>query len=352
LRDCDICATIYSMSRKATYPNAENCSLSDLTIASKAAPTKRSYNRLGAIRALFLGYSHDQICELYEISRRTLLNWVKSFNAEGVDGLIERPRSGAPKKISGETTQECIDLINNPEKVGVTHWTGVKFHGHLRKKLELEIGYSTVIRWLHDNKFRLKVPQPWPDKQDEQVRQKFLERLRTWLKDDQVRLWYLDEMGVEGDPRPRRRWAKVWQKARIPYKGTHIRMNVIGMICPQTGMFYALEFSHVDSEIFQIFLNYANKDLELSGKRNILICDNASWHKKKSLDWGELEPQFLPPYSPDYNPIERLWLIIKAEWFYDFYAKTREQLISRLDKALLWAMDRQLDNQRTCSIQN
>jgi transposase len=311
----------------------------------------RSHNRLRAIRALLLGYSHDQVSELHEITRRTLLNWVKRFNDEGVDGLIERPRPGAPKKIDEKETETYIDLINHPEKVGETHWTGVKFHGYLRKRIQLDIGYSTVIRWLHDNKFRLKVPQPWPDKQDEKARQSFLERLRVWLQDEQVRLWYLDEVGIEGDPRPRRRWVKVGEKARVSYKGTHIRMNVIGLICPQTGEFYALEFSHIDSEIFQIFLDHVNQDLDLSGKRNILICDNASWHKKKSLIWGTFEPHFLPPYSPDYNPIEKLWLIMKAEWFSDFFAKTREQLIERLDKALLWIMDRQIDNKRTCAIQ-
>ncbi|MGD9818702.1 MAG: transposase, partial [Desulfomonilaceae bacterium] len=44
------------------------------------------------------------------------------------------------------------------------------------------------------------------------------------------------------------------------------------------------------------------------------LC-NASWHKSKSLNWGRFEPIFLPPYSPDLNPIERLWLIMKAQWF-------------------------------------
>ena len=45
--------------------------------------------------------------------------------------------------------------------------------------------------------------------------------------------------------------------------------------------------------------------------------DNASWHKSKSLRFGAFEPTYLPPYSPDFNPIERLWLILKAEWFTD-----------------------------------
>ncbi|MBD3177981.1 MAG: hypothetical protein GF320_22635, partial [Armatimonadia bacterium] len=70
------------------------------------------------------------------------------------------------------------------------------------------------------------------------------------------------------------------------------------------------------------------------------------------LDWGQFEPVFLPPYSPDLNPIERLWLIIKAEWFSDFVAKTKDHLIERLDQAILWAMERGQANSKTCRIKD
>ena len=51
-----------------------------------------------------------------------------------------------------------------------------------------------------------------------------------------------------------------------------------------------------------------------------------------------------------WNPIERLWLLIKAQWFSDFVAKTADDLIAHLDKALLWAMGRQEGNRQTCTI--
>jgi len=33
---------------------------------------------------------------------------------------------------------------------------------------------------------------------------------------------------------------------------------------------------------------------------------------------------YLPPYSPDLNPIEKLWMVIKAEFFTDFIANDRD----------------------------
>jgi transposase len=322
------------MASKRLIPNAENCTLEELKSATAASPRKRGYIRLNAILHLLEGYPSMTVAHFSNVTTRTLYRWVKRFNEQGIDGLVDRPRKGAPRKITAAQSEHYKDLIKHPAKVGETHWTGVKFHGYLTKTLLQEVGYRTVIRWLHENDFRLKVPQPWPDRQDEAKRPEFLEKLQKWLSDQQSELWYLDEFGVEGDPRPKRRWAVKGEKTRLPYSGDHIRMNVAGIICPQTGEFYALEFTHMDAEVFQVFLDHANKDITTVRSKNYLICDNASWHKKKSLQWGNFTPIFLPPYSPDFNPIEKLWLIIKAEWFTDFYAKTQEQLVERLDKAL------------------
>lgn len=338
------------MAKPPIMPNAENCSMSELDIASGAAASLRSHNRLMAIRALILGISHDQVTVLCQVSRRTLTNWINRFNAQGIDGLIDRPRPGRPRSIKKEQNDELKALVDNPELAGQTHWTAKKFHGYLRHELNQEVGYSTVVRWLHENNFALKVPRSWPERQDNEQRQAFLERLRGYLDDPDIDIWYLDETGIEGDPRPRRRWAQKGEPIRQPYLGTHLRMNVTGMILPRLGDFYALEFTHNDTDIFQVFLDNANKDLKLARKRNLIVCDNATWHKVKKLRWGGFEPVFLPPYSPDLNPIERLWLLIKAEWFSDFIAKDYDQLIERIDKALMWAINRREGNTVTCAI--
>ncbi len=80
-------------------------------------------------------------------------------------------------------------------------------------------------------------------------------------------------------------------------------MKMTGLVKPRTGEFYAREFRHSDTAIFQIFLEHANRDILFERPRNLLILDKASWHKSTSPDWSRFEPIFLPPYSPDLNPI-------------------------------------------------
>jgi transposase len=332
------------------WPNDQNCTMAELQTAMKASPTQKGYKRMLAIEALFRGNPHGQVASIFNITRETLAGWVREFNHRGIDGLVDAPRSGRPRAISAEETDRYRQLIDKPEQAGHAHWTATKFHGYLRTELEHEIGYRTVVRWLHEQGYRLKVPQPWPDRQDERAREAFVEKLRAWLADADIDLWYQDEMGVEGDPRPRRRWIQKGEKGRVIKNGDHLRMNVSGMVNPRTGRFFALELSHSDRETFQIYLDEANREIAFERPRNFLIMDNASWHKVKSLSWGRFEPIYLPAYSPDLNPIERLWLVIKAEWFTDFVAKSYEQLIARLDAALCWVINRAELNQRTCRI--
>ncbi|MDB6122078.1 MAG: hypothetical protein JWQ71_1071 [Pedosphaera sp.] len=88
--------------------------------------------------------------------------------------------------------------------------------------------------------------------------------------------------------------------------GDHIRQNVIGAVCPESGALFSLMVDGMDTEVFQVYLEELAKVIpKVEGKRQFLIMDNASWHKAARLNWYHFEPVYLPPYSPDFNPIER-----------------------------------------------
>ena len=203
------------MARLRIMPNPENCSMAELDGAIKAARTQPSQLRLQAIKALVLGFDFVRVAALFLTTERSLRTWVAAFNRQGLDALIDKLRPGRPHAMGHEHHARLRDLLVRPSQAQLTHWTAKKFHGYLRAELALEVGYSTTVRWLHEQNFRLKVPQPWPERQDETLRQSFMEQLRVLLADQHIDLWSMDEMGVEGDPRPRRRWAPVGEKTRV-----------------------------------------------------------------------------------------------------------------------------------------
>ena len=94
------------MARRPNMPNPENCSLQELETAAGAAVSKRSHNRMMAIKALFLGLPYHQVATLYGVAARTLSRWVKRFNDSGIDGLVEKGGRGPLPKISPEKSAE------------------------------------------------------------------------------------------------------------------------------------------------------------------------------------------------------------------------------------------------------
>lgn len=176
-------------------------------------------------------------------------------------------------------------------------------------------------------------PRPFPKGQDKQARQEFKEQIQILYPSKDIDIWFCDESGFHGDPKPKSMWALKGSKPILPYYGSHIKNNVIGAVRARDGKFVSLMMPTVNTDTFQIFIDDLNHRV-YKRRRNIVILDNATWHKVKRLNWRCLEPMFLPTYSPDLNPIEQLWLVIKNEYFCFFATKDQNELDDYLESAL------------------
>lgn len=182
-------------------------------------------------------------------------------------------------------------------------------------------------------------PRKWAEKQDQQVRESFRKDIAVLKQTPKTDLWFCDETGVQGDPEPREILALRGSRIRLPHTGSHIRSSVIGSVRPQDGKFVCLLLPYVDTEIFQIYVDELNRRVRRRHE-NIVVLDNASWHKTRSLRWGILRPCYLPTYSPDLNVIERLWLVVKRDFFSWFYTRNHDVLDDRITEALNFYIER------------
>ena len=75
---------------------------------------------------------------------------------------------------------------------------------------------------------------------------------------------------------------------------------------------FFLEFPNMSTDNFQYFISKFSETF--SDSMNIMLIDNAAIHKAKRLIIpGNIRLIFLPPYSPELNPIERFWQYIKKD---------------------------------------
>lgn len=93
-----------------------------------------------------------------------------------------------------------------------------------------------------------------------------------------------------------------------------------------------LELPFCNTEMFQIFLDEFSKENPTELK--VMVLDNGAFHKSKSLVIPEnIVLVFLPPYSPELNPAEKVWWLIKREFVCQTF-KDMNELKNHIDKSI------------------
>ena len=90
------------------------------------------------------------------------------------------------------------------------------------------------------------------------------------------------------------------------------------------GNHFSLQLPYINTDCMQLYLDELAKEID---EEIIIIMDGAGWHKSKELVIPRnIQVIYLPPYSPELNPVERLWLYIKKSTIYNKIYETLEEL--------------------------
>jgi transposase len=337
------------MKGKRVKPNPEHATPEELEVAKESSPDKQQYIKLYAIQRLLEGKTNKEVAKDFSRDENTITRWVKKWNEGGIDAMRTIKPPGRPGKLSEDQLLQIKELLLTPSLAGECHWTIVKLRGYIRQQWQMELGYTTLLESVAKLGFRQVVPRTWSSKQDARKRASFLAELDALKSDPANEIWFADESGFIADPRPRRRWVLIGSRPKIDYTGMHIRLNIVGAVSPATGQFESIIVPQVDCEVFQLFLDQFAKATSDSPKNIHMVLDNASWHKAKCLNWHHITPIYLPTYSPDLNPIERLWARFKSLFFSDWTGKSFSDLWDRLLLASHFFIDNEVQVKQTCS---
>lgn len=113
------------------------------------------------------------------------------------------------------------------------------------------------------------------------------------------------------------------------FKATYL----YGIVEPKTGAQFFFEFSHLNADCFQAFLNLVSETF----KDDLLIIqlDNGRFHKAKRLKVPDnIILMFQPPHCPELNPIEQVWQYLKRRLRWSLPTtldQLRQQVKERLD---------------------
>lgn len=113
---------------------------------------------------------------------------------------------------------------------------------------------------------------------------------------------------------------------------------MFGCLNLKTKHFYWKSTKKSNSKVFCEFLSQIRT--KFPGKQIVIILDNASIHKSKETKayltrWSQIHLFYLPPYSPEYNPVEIVWRWAKTKVHGFSFRKSIAVIIERFTE-IFW----------------
>ena len=155
----------------------------------------------------------------------------------------------------------------------------------------------------------------------------------AWPEARPVRVMFQDEARFGRLARCRYCWAKRPLRPMVKAMLTHQSVYAYGAVSIADGRFDSIVLPQVNGLCMQLFLNevaqrYAQENI-------IMVLDGAGWHKNQAIVLPDnLKLHFLPPYSPELNPVEHLWDELREKNFHNRAFETLDALEDALVASL------------------
>jgi putative transposase len=144
-----------------------------------------------------------------------------------------------------------------------------------------------------------------------------------------VRLMFQDEAGFGRINKPKYCWCFKGLRPSVPCHHIREYRYAYGAVEPQTGKSCFLVLPYCNTDCMNVFL--AELSAVYPNDFILLVCDGASWHKAKGLEIPDnIELFFLPPATPEMNPIEQIWKEVRKRGFRNEIFKSLDKVIDRL----------------------
>lgn len=292
--------------------------------------------RLRAVQAVQRGWTICDAAGAFGVSRRTLHRWLDRYGENGEAALQRRSGSGRPRILEQLGEQELRSIVLRPASVfgyETDLWTVGRLHRVIHENYKIAVSRDTVWRRLREAGLTYQKPEREYHEIDEEVRQKWrryeVPKIRKCVAKHRGILYFQDESNVSLTAFLGKTWAPRGRtpKARVTGKrGGVAAMSAISQ--PGHLLFRLLDKRIGSAEVInflaQMLKHHPNRHL-------VVVMDQARPHTSAATreyieSQRRLHVFYLPPYSPDWNPDEKVWNHLKHHELKSHQAKTKDEL--------------------------
>lgn len=187
---------------------------------------------------------------------------------------------------------------------------------HIFKSYGVVYSIPGMNKWLHRNGFSYKKPKGHPYKSDKQQQENFVRkyhRLKKRISPEETIL-FMDSVHPTQATKLSYGWIRTGKTKKINTTASRTRINLIGAVeLKNLSNTEICDYDTINAESIIDFLGKVRERHKLSKKIH-LILDKAGYHRAKEVKKAaknlNIKLHYLPPYSPNLNPIERLWKVM------------------------------------------
>jgi transposase len=295
------------------------------------------------------GHTWATVSALLFCSSRTIDRWVKRFHQEGVEGLAGH-KPGRPFRFAASWVTVVVEWVTKtvPRDFGFlrSRWCCEAVALLMLREHDVAVSRETVRRWLQRGHLVYRRPRPTlgPTDVEREAKLDTLRTLLAGLPDDETAV-FQDEVDINTNPKIGAMWMVKGQQAKVETPGTNEKRYLSGSLHWRTGQVFLTEGQPKQGRDTALFLAHLD---ELRGRlrryRMIhVICDQAKCHTSVAVaiylheHRARIKLHLLPAYSPDCNPIERVWWHLHEEITRNHRCQTMQEL---LDLTFAWLKSR------------
>jgi transposase len=298
-----------------------------LRIQHKKERDKRICDRIKAVLLHDKGWSPKDIAEALLISDDAVRHHITEYQSSK---KLKPESGGSVEKLSLEQSEELELHLQSHIYLYVKD-----IIAYVQSIWKISYTVPGMQSWLKRHGFSYKKPALVPGKANEEQQRQWLieyEKLKQELADDET-VCFMDGVHPTHNVQPAYGWIKKGIRKEIPCNTGRSRINLTGTIDVIAHKVVVAEDKTLNADSTIAFLKKV-EDAYPNKRKVHVFCDNARYYKnknvKKYLESSKIELHFLPPYSPNLNPIERLWRWMKETVVYNTYYESFEEFSSAI----------------------
>jgi len=267
----------------------------------------RTRDRIKAVLLSDKGWSFKAIAEALLLDEETVSDHVEAYVKEK---KLSITTGGSESKLNKAQSEELICHIEENTYLKVSN-----ICAYVRETYGIRYTVSGMRSWLQSHKFSYKKPAGVPLKADIKKQEAFIEFYEALKKKtpEEEPILFGDGVHPTMATKITYGWIRRGSRKPIPTVASRTRLNLMGALNLETMGVTISSYETLDSAAMEQYFDELKLSYPKAPKIHLIVDRgpyNTSFATKEAALKRGIVLHHLPPYSPNLNPIERLWKIM------------------------------------------